>query len=154
MTDPFNFIEASANGWVAEHRKLYAEDPKTAHLWDSSIFGGPGPLPTLLLTTIGRKSGKISLMPLLYSEFGEGYAIIASKGGDARHPGWYHNLQALEVVKVQIAEEIFQATTRTVVNPERQVIWEQMVTMYPPFADYKASAGNRDIPVIMLKRID
>ncbi len=53
MSDPFNFIEASDSGWIAAHRRLYAEDPQTGHLWDSTAFGGPGLLPTLLLTTTG-----------------------------------------------------------------------------------------------------
>ena len=37
-------------------------------MWDSAIAGGPGPIPTPLLFTIGRKSGKESIMPLIYGE--------------------------------------------------------------------------------------
>ena len=66
MSDPI--IEASERGWIAEHRALYLKDGEAAHLWDSSVAGGPGPLPTLLLFTMGRKSGKESIMPLLYGK--------------------------------------------------------------------------------------
>ncbi len=66
MSDPI--IEASERGWIANHRKLYLEDGNAAHLWDSTVGGGPGPLPTLLLFTTGRKSGKESIMPLLYGK--------------------------------------------------------------------------------------
>lgn len=44
--------------WIAEHIKLYEIDPEKARLWDSTPLGGPGVLPTLLLTTTGRKAGE------------------------------------------------------------------------------------------------
>ena len=43
--------------WIADHVKLYQEDPDKAHMWDASLAGGEGFLPTLLLTSTGRKSG-------------------------------------------------------------------------------------------------
>ncbi len=46
MTDPVK--EASERGWIAEHRAKYLADGASAHLWDSTFAGGPGPLPTLL----------------------------------------------------------------------------------------------------------
>ena len=56
MSDPIR--ELSESGWIAEHRKLYLEDGVAGHMWDSTVGGGPGPLPTLLLFTTGRKSGQ------------------------------------------------------------------------------------------------
>lgn len=91
-------------------------------------------------------------MPLLYGEVEGGYAIIASKGGDPKHPGWYHNLQTQGLVKVQVAKDIFEAQTRVAEGAERQAVWDQMVSMYPPFADYQKSAGARKIPVVVLSR--
>ncbi len=151
MSDPI--IEASATGWIAEHRDLYLNDPEKGHLWDSTFAGGPGPLPTLLLTTIGRKSGNESVMPLLYGKVDDGYAIIASKGGDPKHPGWYHNIRAQGEIKAQVASDVFQAKTRVAAGGEREAIWEQMVAMYPPFGDYQVKAGDREIPVVILEPI-
>ena len=151
MSDPI--IEASASGWIADHRKQYQQDGEAGHLWDSTFAGGPGPLPTLLLTTKGRKSGTDSIMPLLYGKIDAGYAIVASKGGAAKHPGWYHNLKAQGEVTVQIANDVFQANVRTAKGDERAAIWEQMSAMYPPFNDYKAKAGDREIPVVVLERV-
>ncbi len=153
MSDPI--IEASNSGWIADHRKQYLADGKAGHMWDSSFAGGPGPLPTLLLTTTGRKSGKESVMPLLYGEVDGGYAIIASKGGDPKHPGWYHNIVAQGDVKVQVADDVFEATTRVAEGDEREKIWAQMAAMYPPFSDYQESATKatgRKIPVIVLEK--
>ena len=90
-------------------------------------------------------------MPLLYGEVDGGYAIIASKGGAPKHPGWYHNLNAQDTVKVQVAEDVFEATTRVATGEERSKIWSQMSTMYPPFNDYQEKAP-REIPVVVLSR--
>ena len=151
MSDPI--VEASESGWIAKHREQYLKNPEQGHLWDSTIGGGPGPLPTLLLTTTGRKSGKESVMPLLYGEVDGGYAIIASKGGHPKHPGWYHNIKAQGEVKVQVASDVFRASTRDAEGAERQKIWDQMVAMYPPFADYQQAAGDREIPVVVLEPV-
>lgn len=152
MTD--EIVELSETGWIAKHREQYMEDGKAGHLWDSTIAGGPGPLQTLLLFTVGRISGKQSVMPLLYQEVAGGYAIIASRGGDAHHPGWYHNLVARADVGVRIVNDSFRATARTTAGDERAAIWDRMVAMYPPFADYEVEAAPRKIPVVVLERND
>ena len=106
MSDPI--IEASTSGWIAQHREKYLQDGAAGHLWDSTFAGGPGPLPTLLLTTVGAKSGQASVMPLLYGKVDGGYAIIASKGGDPKHPGWFHNLNKQAECTVQVATQVSQ----------------------------------------------
>jgi proline iminopeptidase len=148
MSDPI--VEASQQGWIAKHRERYLEDGNAGHLWDSTSVGGPGPLPTLLLTTTGAKSGQPSVMPLLYGEVKGGYAIIASKGGAPKHPGWYHNLMANGSVEVKVANKTFKARTRVAAGAERKAIWDQMAAMYPPFTDYQAKT-SREIPVIVLE---
>lgn len=145
-------VEASQHGWIAQHREKYLADGAAGHLWDSTFAGGPGPLPTLLLTTVGAKSGQESIMPLLYGKVAGGYAIIASKGGDPKHPGWFHNLQKHGVCKVQVATEVFKARSRIATGEERRAIWEQMAAMYPPFTAYQAKT-NREIPVVVLEPV-
>ncbi len=154
MSDPI--LEASTSGWIAKHRDLYLADGEAGHLWDSTVGGGPGPLPTLLLFTRGRKSGKESIMPLLYGKVDGGYAIIASKGGDPKHPGWFHNLQAQDTVRLKVANDEFEARARIAEGDERARIWKQMAQMYPPFDDYQARASaetGREIPVVVLERV-
>ena len=81
--------------WMADHLRRYLEtDGADGHMWDSASVGGPGPLPTLLLTTVGRRSGQTSLLPLIYGKTSGKYVIVASEGGAPQHPGWYHNLVA------------------------------------------------------------
>ena len=145
-------LPAELPDWIAQHVKLYQDDPDAGHMWDSSPAGGPGLLPTLLLTTIGKKSGQARLLPLIYGEVDGSYAIIASKGGFPTHPAWYVNLAANPNVEVQVGHDKFSATARTAEGAERQAIWDQMAVVYPPYNDYQVSAGAREIPVVVLDR--
>ncbi len=138
--------------WMADHMRRYLDsNGADGHLWDSTKAGGPGPLPTLLLTTVGRTSGEPQTLPLLYSRAGAGYVIIASKGGHPQHPGWFQNLRANPDVKLQVAADRFPARARVAEGAERAALWEQMAAMYPPFKDYQAKT-EREIPVVVLDR--
>lgn len=137
--------------WIKAHIALYQSDPEKGHMWDSGVAGGPGPLPTLLLTTTGRKSGEPRLLPLIYKKVGDNYIIIASKGGFASHPVWYLNLEAKPGCHIQVGPQHFDATMRVAQGSERDDLWAQMAAVYPPYNDYKTLAGDREIPVVVLQ---
>lgn len=137
--------------WIADHLQRYLDtDGADGHLWDSAPVGGPGPIPTLLLTTTGRRSGNSIVMPLIYGEAGGNYVVVASKGGAPKHPGWYLNLAAHPDVEVQILARRFRATARTASGAERAELWKQMAAIYPPYNDYQAKT-DREIPVVVLE---
>ena len=137
--------------WIADHLQRYLDtDGADGHMWDSAPVGGPGPIPTLLLTTTGRRSGKPIVMPLIYGEAGGKYVVVASKGGAPTHPGWYLNLSAHRDVEVQILAKRFRATARTASGAERAELWQQMAAIYPPYNDYQAKT-DREIPVVVLE---
>ena len=138
--------------WIAEHIELYRTDPEKAHLWDSSPLGGPGTLPTLLLTTTGRKSGEPRALPLIYGAVGDSYAVIASKGGMPNHPLWYRNLEALPTCELMVGAKAVSARARVAEGEERERIWAQMAELYPPYLDYQKST-ERKIPVVVLDPI-
>jgi len=135
--------------WIAAHVRLYREDPDKGHLWDSTTAGGPGVLPTLLLSTTGRRSGKTRLSPLIYGKADKSFVIIASKGGDPRHPAWYLNLQQNPECEIQVAHDHFRVRARTAQGGERETLWRQLAVIYPPYNDYQA-ATSRKIPVVVL----
>ena len=139
----------SAIPWIAEHIELYKTDPEKAHMWDSGALGGPGILPTLLLTTTGRKSGEARSLPLIYGEHEGSYVIIASKGGMPTHPVWYLNLEAKPECDLQVGAKSVLARARVVSGDEREQIWKKMAEIYPPYLDY-AKATDRLIPVVVL----
>ncbi len=144
-----NFAEIP---WIAEHIELYKTDPEKAHMWDSTPLGGPGLLPTLLLTTTGRKSGELRSLPLIYGNGGDSYAVIASKGGMPSHPLWYQNLAAQPECKLMVGPKAVSARARTAEGDERDRIWAQMAELYPPYLNYQ-KATERQIPVVVLDPI-
>ncbi|MEQ1888874.1 MAG: nitroreductase family deazaflavin-dependent oxidoreductase [Alphaproteobacteria bacterium] len=139
--------------WIAEHLRIYRESGgKEGHFWDASIAGeGLGPTPTLLLTTVGRKTGQQRTMPLIYGKVGANHIVIGSKGGSESHAAWYYNLLANPVVQVQVATEHFTARARIATGDERAQIWKHMLTVYPPYQDYQNKTA-REIPVVVLEK--
>jgi deazaflavin-dependent oxidoreductase (nitroreductase family) len=141
-----NFSEVP---WIAEHIKLYQTDPEKAHQWDSAPLGGPGILPTLLLTTKGRRSGEPRALPLIYGEVDDSYVVIASKGGMPTHPLWYLNLEAEPECELKVGAKSLSARARVATGAERESLWKQMAEIYPPYLDYQ-KATERTIPVVVL----
>lgn len=139
--------------WIGDHLRRYLEsDGADGHMWDSAPVGGPGPIPTLLLTTTGRRSGQPMIMPLIYGKIDSGYVVVASKGGAPQHPGWYLNLVAHPEVEVQVMAERFHAKARTATGEEREALWKKMAVIYPPYNAYQAKT-DREIPVVVLERM-
>lgn len=135
--------------WIDEHRQAYLEDGTKGHLWDSTVVGGPGPVPCLLLFTVGRKSGKTSIMPLIYGEADGGYVIVASKGGAPSHPDWYFNLSARPQVELKVIERQFPALAETVHGERRAKYWDMMVGIWPDYVNYQKQT-SREIPIVFL----
>ena len=141
---------AELPSWIADHVKLYLEDPDQAHMWDSAPVGGPGVLPTLLLTTTGRKSGEPRMLPLLYQEVDAGFVIIASKGGAPSHPAWFLNLLDNPNCEIRFGRDQHKVTARIAEGEERTELWQVMTDLYAPYNDYQ-SATDREIPVVVLE---
>jgi proline iminopeptidase len=139
--------------WIRDHVRRYREsNGADGHMWDSSIAGGKGLVPTLLLTTTGRKSGRTLVLPLIYGRTPGGYAIVASKGGAPAHPAWYLNLRDHPEVGVQVGPERLEARARTAHGEERAALWRQMAAIYPPYDDYQRRT-QREIPVVVLEPV-
>ncbi len=108
-------------------------------------------MPSLLLTTTGRKSGEKFIFPLFYGEAGNSYLVIASKGGaHPKHPGTgTSTLVANPEVEVQVGTKKVKARARTVTGPERAGLWDKALEFWPPYADYQTKT-DREIPVVLL----
>ena len=139
-------------GWIKNHLDRYiATNGEDGYLWDASLGGGKGMIPTLLLTTTGRKSGRELTLPLIFGRSGEDYVVVASKGGAPEHPAWYLNLDANPTVKVQVKADKFTARSHTANAQERAALWPKMVEIYGPYADYQKKT-DRQIPIVVLQR--
>ena len=134
-----------------EHLQRYLKtNGVEGHLWQSDRNPDLAPVPTLILTTAGRKTGLRYLNPLIYGRAGSAYVVIASKGGAPAHPSWYLNLAAGSEVDVQVLERKFRARPRVATGSERQLLWKQMAAVFPPYDEYQQKAAGREIPVIVL----
>jgi deazaflavin-dependent oxidoreductase (nitroreductase family) len=144
-------LVASRMGWINDHLQVYLADGRKGHLVDVRDMGGYEFTPTLLLKTIGRKSGRPLIVPLLYGLYGDAVIIVGSKGGHPEHPAWFLNMQAQEEVTFQIVEDRFIGPWHVAEGAERAKIWDYLVDLYPAYADYQKST-DRPIPVIALTR--
>ncbi|HUN25147.1 MAG TPA: nitroreductase family deazaflavin-dependent oxidoreductase [Steroidobacteraceae bacterium] len=139
--------------WIQNHLDRYlATNGEDGYLWDASVGGGTGMVPTLLLTTVGRKSGKSLTLPLIFGRAGDAYVVIASKGGAPNHPAWYLNLEARPDVEVQVKADKFKARARTAQGEERARLWRKLVEIYRPYEQYQTKTA-RQIPVVVIERI-
>lgn len=134
----------SPTPWVNEHMQRYlATGGEDGHEWKPGV-------PTLLLTTRGRKSGLLRRTALIYGRDGDAYVVVASRGGAPTHPAWYLNLTADPQVRVQVGAEEFDARARTATPEERARLWPDMARIWPAYDDYQRRT-DREIPVVILE---
>ena len=132
-----------------EHVERYrATDGEEGHDW---LEGAP----VLLLTTTGRKSGEERTTPLIYGRSGDDVLLVASNGGNPKHPPWFLNLEANPEVGVQIKADKFRARARTATPEERPEMWQEMLGHWQYYDRYQEMAeGDREIPVVVLERVE
>ncbi|MCS6946415.1 MAG: nitroreductase family deazaflavin-dependent oxidoreductase [Steroidobacteraceae bacterium] len=138
--------------WTQKHLRRYLEtNGEEGYLVDFRAVGGPAAVPTLILTTTGRRSGKPQSLPLIFGEDAGRYVIIASKGGAPEHPAWFRNLLSNPDAEVQIRSERIAVRARVAEGEERARLWRQMAATFPSFDKYQART-TRQIPVVVLER--
>ncbi|MFI8388588.1 nitroreductase family deazaflavin-dependent oxidoreductase [Streptomyces sp. NPDC085540] len=129
--------------WQLDHVKLYVgSGGSEGQYWNGTQ--------TLLLTTLGRVSGKPVRTPLIYGEAEGAYLVVASKGGDPAHPLWYRNLSEHPAVRIQVGQKTMQGTARTASPEERAAYWPVMVGHWPAYDEYQAKT-DREIPIVVIE---
>jgi deazaflavin-dependent oxidoreductase (nitroreductase family) len=141
---PQEDVSDSPTRWVAQHIRRYVEtDGKKGHQWRG--------VHTLLLTTRGRRSGKLRRTALIYGRDGDRYLVVASNGGSKEHPSWYLNLTDDPEVEAQVGAERFAATAVPTTPEERARLWPSMTSIWPAYDRYQAKT-KREIPLVILER--
>jgi deazaflavin-dependent oxidoreductase (nitroreductase family) len=134
----------SASAWVREQIASYEASGgrEAATLRDTGI-------PIIVVTMIGKASGKVRKIALMRVEHEGAYALVASMGGAPTNPAWYGNLVADPTnVTIQDGPEPFPVTVREVSGDERAQWWERAVAVFPTYADYQTKT-ERQIPVLV-----
>jgi deazaflavin-dependent oxidoreductase (nitroreductase family) len=120
---------------------------------------------TLLLTTLGRRTGRQRTNALIYYKDGSSWIVVASNGGSEHSPGWLANLRAEPHVVVQVGPKKWSATARVASPGERERLWplvnrhnRGLAPLLHPGAhgryDVYQRATSREIPVVVLDATD
>jgi deazaflavin-dependent oxidoreductase (nitroreductase family) len=104
-----------------------------------------------LLKVRGAKSGVERHTPLVHTRDGDNVLLVASRGGDVKHPAWYRNVVANPNVTYSIDGDERAYTARTATSSERPRLWELVNRTYPGYSVYQRRAGAREIPVVVLE---
>jgi deazaflavin-dependent oxidoreductase (nitroreductase family) len=105
----------------------------------------------LLLTTVGRKTGRERVTPLLFVRDGECFVVVASNAGDDRNPAWWLNLRARPEAEIQVGPEHHRVRARRASPDEAARLWPLLEASYRHYAEYRGRT-SRAIPVVMLER--
>ncbi len=127
----------------AIHRGIYSA---TGGRLGNRIAG----MPVLLLTTVGRKTGKRRTSPLTYFEEAGAIVLVASYGGRPYNPAWFENLIANPKVDVRIGNDVRPMEARRATHDERARLWPRIVETYDGYAKYQAKTP-REIPLAVLE---
>ena len=135
--------EPSTSEWARKQAEAYeASDGAEAN----TLRGKP----IIVLTSVGAKSGKLRKNALMRVEHEGDYAVVASKGGDDRHPTWYWNLTAQPHVELQDGAVKLDYRARELEGAERETWWKRAVEVWPDYDDYTKKT-DRLIPVFVLE---
>ena len=110
-------------------------------------------MPMLLLTTWGRRTGKLRTTPLLYLPVDNVFVLVASNGGARQHPTWWFNLQAYPEALVQIGPARGRVRAVPATPAERERFWPLLLQIYPGYDQYQALT-DRQIPLLVLHPLD
>ena len=138
-------IVDSPREMVSDHLRRYlSTDGDDGYLWRGS--------PTLLLTTRGRKTGKLRRTALIFGQRGEDCVVVGSRGGADAHPQWFLNLSAEPEVVIQIKGAVHRGRARIATGPERAQLWKLMCSIYPSYEEYQQKT-SREIPVVVIETV-
>ena len=137
-------VERVGSKLLVVHQWLYEHT-------DGRVGARVGGRPMLLLRTVGARTGAARTSALLYVPDGDNYAVIASKGGDARHPGWFHNLSAHPDVEIQVGRTRIPVRARVADGDERARLWAQADAVNKGQYSVYQSRTDRRIPVVVLE---
>jgi deazaflavin-dependent oxidoreductase (nitroreductase family) len=105
-------------------------------------------VPTLLLTTVGRRSGRDRTIPLVYVRKGDDFVVAnARPAGEAKNP-WVFNLRAAGRGRVTVQGTTVEVTSREPEAAEIERLWGELVDVWPAFGEHYAATGERTVFVL------
>jgi deazaflavin-dependent oxidoreductase (nitroreductase family) len=132
--------------WAALLAKVIRPILMRRHRRSGDTFRGAA---VLYLTTIGAKTGKERKNAVGYELDGDNaWLVVASFGGAAQHPGWYHNIVAHpDKVWIEVGGHHHRVRPEQLDGPRRDSAWAQIVASRPSMAAYQEKT-DRVLPVL------
>jgi len=127
------------------HEKIYkATDGRLGH----RLLG----VPTLLLSTTGRRPGLTRTNSLVYARDNADYLVVASKGGSDQAPAWLLNLEAKPEVEIQLGRERHRAAASVIEpsNPDYARFWRIVNEENGDRFEAYQKETSRPIPVVVI----
>jgi deazaflavin-dependent oxidoreductase (nitroreductase family) len=136
--------DAAARFWTGLHEAAFRAS-------NGLLFNRVGGMPVVLLTTTGRKSGQPRATMLTAPlRDGERLVLVASYGGDDRHPAWFLNLRANPSVEVLMDGRTRRMHARVAAAEEKAALWPRVTAAAWNYAQYQRQTA-RDIPLVILE---
>ena len=110
-------------------------------------------MPILILTTVGRKTGKERITPVMYTRDGSNYVVTASNNGADEYPAWFLNMKSNPRITIEVDDKRESVIARQASVEEQSRLWPQLVEKAPFFEGYKKRA-KREIPMVILEPTD
>jgi deazaflavin-dependent oxidoreductase (nitroreductase family) len=107
-----------------------------------------GVVPTMLLTTTGRRTGRARTTPVMYVPDGDRYVVSSENFGQQRPAAWPLNLAANPEATVQVGAEVFRCQARRLDDEEADHYWPRLVEAWPAHEAYRARSGTRHMFVL------
>lgn len=110
--------------------------------------------PTLILESVGSKSGQLRRQPLVYGRDGQRWVVAGTNFGQDHHPAWTGNLLATPEATIHIRGDAIPVKAVPVIDEaERQRLWAVMDDIYPGYRRYReVTDGIREIRIFSLER--
>jgi deazaflavin-dependent oxidoreductase (nitroreductase family) len=139
-------FEPGTSAWSREHVELYEST-------NGEQRGDLRGKPVIILTSVGARSGKLRKVALMRVEHDGVYVVVASLGGSAHNPDWYHNLKKNPHVELQDRGTKRDYIAHEATGDEKATWWERAVKAFPDYARYQTKT-TRQIPVFVLEPMD
>jgi deazaflavin-dependent oxidoreductase (nitroreductase family) len=138
-------LDKLLGGFLRVHQFIYERtDGRVGH----RMIG----VPSLLLRTVGRRSGQPRCSALVYAKDGNDYVVVPSNGGADQSPGWYFNIQAKPDVVIQLGTKRSNATAKVVAKGDADYdrLWVLVNQNNGGRYDGYQKKTSRPIPLVVL----
>ena len=110
-------------------------------------------LPVVMVTTTGRKSGRLRTSPLVAVPVGADLALVGTNFGQKDTPGWVFNLEAEPAATVELRGTKVEVRARPATDAEREQVFAAAGAIYPGYDKYQERISGRTIRIFVLEPV-